>query len=418
MDMESVIAHTPHQERVFKTLRKSVQLLSNDGSLKQVPQLEEYTFFDESVYICTHTYTVVDSPKKSEIFLWTGDSSSTATVEQAQTTAKKLAKEAGNAFVHTIRQGFEPPGFLQAIGGILVTRRGSRENAPKQYMLHGRKHLRQIVFDEVGFGIASLCPGFVYLISYPVSLQQTRLYLWKGSCCSPDELSGARLAAMDLSETGEIIEVDDGAEFASFLKIFGPGTTKSAVPKAGELWRQKARAPNQFATRLFRVQQAEVKGGLFTSIFTRRPSWSGVSPSRKQEEEVKVEVREISPFTQSDLDADGIYLLDAYSELYVLLGPVFSSQLAHVRDVLLAQTLLFAAEYARLAAETEGRPKVPNGFVLFSGVPEDVKILFRLWDESVGLWGTEGLMAGSHTGRGEEISLVGLDEVLGVVCRG
>ena len=417
IDTPGAIAITPHQERVFRTLRKTVQVVSQDGSLKGLLPQEEYTFFDECVYVCQHSYSIAGGPKKAEIFLWAGDGSSEATVEQAQNSAKRLAKEAGNAPISTVRQGFEPPGFLQVLGGMLVTRKSSREHARKQYMLCGRKHLGQIVFDEVDFGVDTLCSGYVYFISYPVTLQETKLYLWKGSACSTEELSAARLAAMDLSETGEIIEVDDGAEFSSFLKIFGPGTTKVSILKPTEMWRQKALAPSEFSTRLFRIQQADAKAGLFTNIFTRRPSWSNKSPARRQDEEVKVEAVEISPFMQSDLEADCIYLLDAYSQLYVLVGPTFASQPEVLRNVLLGQALLFASEYGVLAASTDDRPSVPKAAILLSGTPSDLKVLFRHWDDGTGLWGTGGLMAGSQGNRDDEVRLVDLNDALEVVCR-
>jgi hypothetical protein len=416
VDVHALIASSPHQERVFRTLRKAVYVVAEDGSLNQLPQQEEYTFFDKCVYVCHHTYSIGDSAKKNEIFLWTGTSSGAGTVEQAQAGAKKLAKDAGNAFAHTVRQGMEPPGFLQALGGILVTRRGSREGASKQYMLCGRKHLGQIVFDEVDFGINSLCSGFPYLISHPFTLQDTKLYLWKGSACSSEELSGARLAAMDLSETrdNDIIEVDDGAEFASFLKIFGQGTTKASIPKATDVWHAKAMDSHRFASRLFRVQPQETKQGFFGGMFARRPSWNSQSPSRRQSEDVKVTAQEISPFTQADLDVDGIYMLDAHSQLHVLVGPMFASQPESVRNVLLGQTLTLASEYAVVATSTEDRPAVPKGFVLLSGVPPDVKMLFRHYDEGAGLWGTAGLMAGLRSQDG--VQLLGLEDVLDVVC--
>ena len=415
IDTLSVIANTPHQDRVFRTVRKSVHLASPDGTLKQLPPQQEYTFFDESLYICTHAYTTANGPKKTEVFLWAGNSSPVGEFDQTHSTAKRTAREAGNAFVNSVQQGFEPPGFLQALGGILVSRRGSRDVAPKRYMLCGRKHLGQIAFDEVDFGVDSLCAGYAYLISYPMTLQETKLYLWKGSACSTEEVSAARLAAMDLSETGEMIEVDQGAEFASFLKIFGPGTTKASIPKASQFWQQKALAPDNSGTRLFRVQQAEPKSGFLGTFFNRRPSWNNLSPARRHEEEIKVEAKEISPFMQSDLEADSIYLLDAYSELYVLIGPLFASQAKNGRDTLLTQALLLASEYATLATSTEQRPAMPNASVLFSDVPRDWKMLFRYWDDDRGLLGTDGLMMGSQASRQNEVRILGLDEVLGVV---
>ena len=414
LDVHAIVSSSPHQERVFKTIRKCVYTVLDDGSLHQLQPHEDYTFFDSSVYACQHTYSIAGGLKKNEIFLWVGALSAAGTVEQAQTAMKKLAKEAGNAFSHTVRQGMEPPGFLQALGGILVTRRESREGKAKQYMLCGRKHLSQIVFDEVDFGVHSLCPGFPYLISYPVTLQETRMYLWKGSACSTEEVSAARLAAMDLSESGDIIEVDNGAEFSSFLKVFGPTTTKASIPETTELWRAKTSSPETFSCRLFSLRPAETKQGFFGGMFARRPSSNSQSPSRKQGEEVKVDVQEISPFSQADLDVDGIYLLDACSEIYILVGTMFASRGDTIRNVLLEQTLVLASEYALVATSAEDRATVPKGQVVLSGTPADVKRLFRQWDEGVGLWGTAGLMAGSQ--RQDKLDVLSLDEVMDVLC--
>ncbi|KAK5166694.1 uncharacterized protein LTR77_008238 [Saxophila tyrrhenica] len=413
IDVNALITSSPHQDRIFRTVRKTVYLATEANDLKQLQPQEDYTFFDERVYACHHTYAIGDGPKKNEIFLWVGELASGDAVDQAQAAVKKLAKEAGNAFVHTVRQGTEIPGFLQALGGILVTRRGAGERSSRQYMLCGRKHLGQIVFDEVDFAVGSLCSGFVYLVSYPVTLQETRLYLWKGSACSAEEISAARLAAMDLSETRDVIEVDDKAEFASFLKIFGPDTTRDSVPKAEQIWQVKAQDSGRFSSRLFRIQAEETKQGFFGGMFTRRPSWNSQSPARNPAVNVKVSAQEISPFTQADLDVDGIYLLDAHSELWILLGPMFASQPEHVKNALFGQTLLLASEYALAATSLEDRPSVPKGMVLLSGTPAHFKMLFRHWDDT-GLWGTGRLMAGS---RGQDdVDVLELEEVMGVAC--
>lgn len=342
-------------------------------------------------------------------------------LESANIAGKKLSKENGSASVQLVRQGAEPGAFLRSMGGIFVTRRGDRDNAKKQYMLCGRKHLGHIVFDEVDFAIDSLCAGYVFLVSYPVTLQQTKLYLWKGSSCSAEELSAARLAAMDLSETGEIIEVDGGVEFPSFLKIFGANTTKWNVPKISDIWQSKAMSPDKFKARLFRIQQAEAKTGLLTTLWNRRPSWNSLSPARspaRDPEEVKVEAKDITPFTQDQLEADSIYLLDAHSELFVLVGPLLASHPDRIRDTLLGQALLFASDYTIMSASLEDRRSIPKCSVLFSGVPRDVKMLFRHWDESRGLWGTAGLMAGSASPSvGRDVKLFPLDEMLTEVCR-
>ena len=416
IDARAVVAES-HAMPVdtVRTLRKSIQEVSPDGQLRSMPQREEYTVFEESTYVCSHVYTNDNGVKKADVFIWKGDDASEAAAEQAQIVARRVSKEVGGPAPRIIEQGHETPDFLQAVGGILVTRRGSKQSAPKQYMLCGRKHLGHITFDEVDFAVTSLCSGFVYLISYPVTLQQTKLYLWKGSACSTEEISAARLAAMDLSETGDIIEVSDGAEFASFLKVFGAGTTKADVPKPSRLWQQKLQRPDDFAVRLYKIQQVESRPGFFGSMFIRRPSWNSRPPSRspsRDGEVIKVEAKHISPFVQADFEAEGLYVFDAGAELYLLLGPLFASQVESVRDALFAQALLFANEYLVVRKEQhEASELLAN--IVFSGVPSEVKMLVRHWDDGQGLWGTAGLMAGSRGGT--EVVVLPLQEAIDAV---
>ena len=421
IDTQAVITACRITRPRSKTLRKTIYEVTADGSTKQLSPQQEYTLFEEDVYVCTHGHVAVNGPKMAQLYTWEGVSSAKSAAEAAIVSAKAIARQEGSSLpVQAVSQGLEPSGFFEALGGILITRRGAREGAPKQFMLCGRKHLGHIVFDEVDFDVTLLCSAFVYLISYPVTLQETKLYLWKGSACSTEEIGAAKLAAMDLSETGEIIEVDQGAEFSSFLKIFGSITTKTHIPKPTDMWKQKATAPDKFTARLLRMQQAEVRQGLFAGMFSRRPSWgSRASPAPPDPADVKAEAKEITPFTQADLDPEGIYLLDARSMLFVLLGPLFPSlQPETVRNALLAQTLLFASDYAILSASMEDRPVVPKAVVVFSGVPDDIRWLFRHWDDSQGLWGTGGLMAGSaNPAMMNEEKVAPVDEVVRAVCR-
>jgi len=414
-----VIASCAQSDKRTKTLRKSIQEVAADGSVQQLRPQEEYTLFDESVYVCSHTHIPEGGSKATHVIVWAGGSSTSVGVEAANNVAKAEARREGSsAQIRLNMQGHEQAELFEALGGILITRRGARETASKQYMLCGRKHLGHIAFDEVDFAPSSLSAGFAYLISFPVTLQETRLYLWKGSACSNEEIGAAKLAAMDLSETGEIIEVDQGAEFTSFLKIFGAGATKASIPRSLSSWQHKASAPDKFTARLFSVQQSDARTGIFSSMF-RRPSWGMRAPA--PDPGVKAEVKEIAPFTQSDLDAEGLYLLDAYGELYVLLGPLFFSlQPENVRNALLAQSLLFASDYAILSASLEDRPAIPKASVVFGGCPEGVQCLFRGWDDEHGLWGLGGLMAGSSMSKGkvgEEVKKAGVVELVRVVCR-
>ncbi|KAK0801453.1 hypothetical protein LTR02_002885 [Friedmanniomyces endolithicus] len=391
------------QATELKTLRRSTQEVLPDGSVITLRQQDQYTLFDSSVYICTHTYLTATSTKQTQLFIWSGSTVPQSALSHAQKAAKT---QPSTLPLQTITQGHEPGPFLQALGGILCS----------------RQHLGHIVFDEVDFALASLCAGFAFLISYPVTLQRTDLYLWKGAACSTEEVCAARLVGMEVGEMGGIVEVEQGLEAPDFFEIFGPGTVKEGIARPSAVWKGKAAAPEQFEVRLYRVEEVVQKMSLFAGLLSRRPSWNSRPPpsSRSASQdgaEIKLEAKRISPFTQTDLEAEGIYVLDAYSELYVLIGPLFASVPERVRGVLLAQTLRFAEELARFHAENEGWEGSGWGFVLFGGVPKDVKMLLRCWDERRGLWGTAGLMAGSRGTRGDEVMMSGLDEVVRAVCR-
>ncbi|TKA34906.1 hypothetical protein B0A54_13869 [Friedmanniomyces endolithicus] len=400
-----------------KTLRRSTQEILPDGSVVTLRQQEQYTLFDSSVYICTHTYLTPTSTKRTQLFIWSGTTAPHSAFSHAQTAAKNLARGPGTLPLQTITQGHEPAPFLQALGGILITHRGSRFHASKQYVLCGRQHLGHIVFDEVDLGLGSLCAGFVFLISYPVTLQRTELYLWKGAACAMEEVCAARLVGMEISEMGGIEEVEQGGEDPKFLGIFGVGAVREGIAESSAMWEGKARAPGRSEIRLYRVEEVVQKVSLFAGLLSRRPSWNSRPPpstrSASQDgADIKVEAKRISPFTQTDLEAEGIYVLDAYTKLYILVGPLFPSTPERVRDALLSQTLRFAEELARFPAENEGWEGSGRGFVILGGVPRDVKMLFRCWDEGRGLWGTAGLMAGSRGTRGDEVMMVRLDEVV------
>lgn len=93
-----------------------------------------------------------------------------------------------------------------------------------------------------------MCSGFPFLIA----TQSGKSYLWKGKGSGIDELSCARLIGMDFGLTGEIEEVDDGAEPESFIKMFG---NIAEIPKSADHWRMK---PNytKYSGRLFCADSA------------------------------------------------------------------------------------------------------------------------------------------------------------------
>jgi hypothetical protein len=85
-------------------------------------------------------------------------------------------------------------------------------------------------------------------------------------------------------------------------------------------------------------------------------------------------ITELSPFSQTDLLPSNIYVLDAFFEMYIIVGARSQHQYAAFRNA-----LDFAQEYAILAAGMEDRPFVPISTVVLEGIPRDLKSVFRKW---------------------------------------
>ncbi|TPX13798.1 uncharacterized protein E0L32_005742 [Thyridium curvatum] len=343
VDAAEVLMSRPKPAPKVRTQQMQLFRLSGDGKKQPVPASYERVLFEREMYLCAHSFADEASGRKAaEVYFWVGDEVPQAAAEDAEVFAGREARALGGKLVK-LQQGRESAEFLQALGGIVIVRRGSSNKydslAPE--MLCGRRYLGQIAFDEVDFSPANLCSGFPYLIT-----TSGKCYLWKGKGSDVDELSCARLIGMDLALMGELTEVEDGAEPAHFWDLFG-GDGAARRPGSADHWRLK---PNY----------EKYCGRLFCSD----------ASSRQQ-------IIELHPFSQADLHPAGIYVLDAFFEMYIVVGRRAQSQYASFHNA-----LDFAQEYAILAAGAEDRPFVPVSTVVLEGVPRDLKSVFRKWTDA------------------------------------
>jgi hypothetical protein len=356
VDTATILSTRPYQGEDIKTLRSSLYQLSSDGKKQEIPSHQERILFEGNLYLCTHTYGNAAGKKVTEVYFWQGDDVSKSIVDKVEVFVQREAKAAGGKLV-TIVQGKETPEFFHALGGIVIIRRGSsnKYDSLAPHILCCRKHFGQIVFDEVDFSPASLCSGFPYLIS----TQTGKSFLWKGKGSGIEELSCARLIGMDFGLTGEVEEVDDGNESMSFLKIF----EEASIPKSADHWRMK---PNysKYCIRLFRAesntrQQVRVHPQVvqYNVLFTKA-----------------FQITELDTFCQADLDWSKIFILDAFFEIYIIVGSAAQAEFASFQHA-----LLFAQEYGILAAGMEDRPFIPVTTVVLEGVPKDLRSVFRKW---------------------------------------
>ncbi|KAH7080886.1 hypothetical protein FB567DRAFT_449265 [Paraphoma chrysanthemicola] len=398
----------------IRTLRKQIQEVTGDGRLSPIPMQEEHILFQDSMYLCTHIFGDSKGAKHTDVYLWAGNGVAEPTIEDVQLFAKNHARQNQGRLI-TVRQGQESPNFFEALGGIVITRRGSKP-AAKEFMLCGRRHLGHLAFDEVEFALKSLCSAFPYLISTSTG----KVYLWKGRGCSAEELSGARLMGMDLAPTGDFTEIDEGSEPQDFINTFPPPavpTKGPPIPRSADHWRYKATS-DKYRVRLYKIEQNQGQSGwgqalqVSSSFFAtlRRPSWSAQIAEQRPQTPitpktpggVATSVKEIMPFCQRDLEPESIYVLDAFFEIII-------GALSRTQANAFSTALLFAQEYGILAVSEEDRPFMPVTTVVMEGVPRDMKAVFRHWDDTI--IPAAGLMRGK-LGRGKSLRIVGLDKAI------
>ena len=318
IDTQAVLALRSSTDRSLKikTLRKQIFQITDSGKSVPVPAHQEHILFENSLYLCTHVFGTLAGTLTTEVYLWCGDGVSSSSIEGAQLFAKKVAKD-NNGKLIIFKQGKETTNFFQALGGIVITRRGSGSGSESSsgtaatYLLCGRQHVGQIAFDEVDFSPRSLCRGFPYI----VSARSESLYLWKGSGSGADELGCARLIGMDLGLTGEIEEVDEGEEPDAFWHCFPGGTRDASIterPSAGH-WHLKPSC-EKYIIRLYRID-IEAPRPKSSSGFMQ---WGrrGSAPADTNVA-TTAQVREITPFAQQDLMDDGVFVLDTFFEIFM-----------------------------------------------------------------------------------------------------
>ncbi|KAL4956783.1 hypothetical protein BDW69DRAFT_157786 [Aspergillus filifer] len=341
----------------IRTLKKQIWEITGEGNKQDLPVNQEYILYEGALYLCVHTFEE-EGNVRSEVQLWCGDDVWGGAVDSALPFARKTARE-NSCKLEIISQGKEPARFIQALGGILITRRGSssRSSSSAIFMLCGRKHLGQMVFDEVDFTPNNLCTGFPFVISAMFG----KVYLWKGKGSSAEEIGAARLIGMDLGLTGEFEEVAEGEESDSFYEIF-PQHKETWNYMRSDDWLLKP-AHDPYRIRLLRVDH---ELGQRSSFWIRRPGSS--SPVIRPNDTVQ----EVEPFSQKDLSPKGIYVLDTFFEIYVIVGDQASNRPAEF-----ASAVMFAHEYGILAASLQDRPFIPKSFISLGGTPEVCRSAFR-----------------------------------------
>ena len=349
IDTQSVLnsRSSSDDSQKIKTLRKQISEITSNGKSVPVPAQQEHILFEDSLYLCTHVFGTAAGHRTTEVYLWCGDGVASSVVEDAQIFAKRTAKE-NNGKLFILKQGKEPTNFFQALGGIVIIRRGPRREEPSSatYMLCGRQHGGQVAFDEMEMSSTSLCKGFPYIIAGGSG----KLYLWKGNGSGADELGCARLIGMDLNPTGDIEEIDDGMEPGPFWQCFPRGRENNTGPDA-RYWHLKPSC-EKYTNRLYRidVEPSRPKSSSGFMSWGRRGS---AQPSDTNAM-LAATIQEVAPFAQSDLVDNGVLVLDAFFGVFM-----YAIRSPHTTcpdtDILLA-SLPYAHSHRHLSTKSPIRP--------------------------------------------------------------
>lgn len=338
-----------------KTSQLIVHELSGDGKKRPIPLEQQHILYEDLMYLVVHKYSTESATGAAEVHLWCGDRVSDAAIQDVQIFCRRDARE-HNAKLEVVKQGKESAIFIQAFGGILITR--CSKSTASSYMLCGRRHLSHIVFDEVDLDARSLCPGYAFL----VSAANSKLFLWKGKGAGADLIGSARLIGMDLGLTGEIVEVEQGAEPASFWNAVGG----KKLSNWSSTWQE--RTDNTASAVLYRVEHE--RPGMLSNL----TSWGLKRATSPSKQSVKANCQYLQPFSQGDLDVPSIHILDNYRTLYIIVTRNCLNKPAEF-----VTALYMAQDIAMLSPAIQDRPMVPACYVVAGDMPADVKACFRKW---------------------------------------
>lgn len=243
MDTAEVLMSRREAGAKVQTQEVQMYRLSGDGKRTPVSAQNERVLFDSEMYICAHSFNDASGKGTVELYFWVGDDVPESMVQDAQIFAQREAKAIGGRLVK-VYQGKETTELMQALGGVVIIRRGTsdRFDSLAPHMLCGRRYLGQVAFDEVDMSAGSLCAGFPFIISH-----SGKCCLWKGKGSDVDELSAARLVGMELTISGELMELEEGGEPAGFWELFEEGQSKL---HSADHWRLKP-SYSKYGSRLF-----------------------------------------------------------------------------------------------------------------------------------------------------------------------
>jgi hypothetical protein len=222
---------SPTQGKFQDKERLFVQAWSIVSRVKHVSlkSTEEHVLYSKDMHAFLYMYN--DEPGASEPsaikFLWVGRECT-----QPEKEGHEFIRLMGdqNADTQVIHQGYETALFMRALGGVIVTRNGTRRglDTVEDSLFCVREWLGGISIDELAFQKSEFCSGFSYVVK-----KDGNVFVWHGNGAITEEIAEARRFAGEIGQVKEMME-GDPAGCAELWKCFEDHEYAS-----GEFWRAK-----------------------------------------------------------------------------------------------------------------------------------------------------------------------------------
>ena len=189
------------KERLF------VQAWSIVSRVKHVslPNTEEHILYTNDMHAFLYMFNdEPGAPEPSAIkFLWVGKDCKLGEKEGMEFVRLMGDQNADTQIIH---QGHESPLFMRALGGVIITRSGTRRplNSTEDALFCVRQCLGGISIDQVEMRKADFCSGFSYVVK-----KDGDVYVWHGNGSLSEEIAAARRFAGEISsQVRETMEGD------------------------------------------------------------------------------------------------------------------------------------------------------------------------------------------------------------------
>src|SRR5579862_841544 len=214
------------KERLF------VQAWSIVSRVKHVslPNTEEHVLYANDMQAFLYMFNdEPGAPEPSAIkFLWVGKD-----CRLGEKDGMEFIRLMGdqNADTQIIQQGHESPLFMRALGGVIVTRSGTRRplGSPEDALFCVRQCLGGISIDQVDMRKAEFCSGFSYVVK-----KDGDVFVWHGNGSLNEEIAAARRFAGEISSKVRETMEGDPVGCAELWKCFDDTEYAS-----GDFWRRK-----------------------------------------------------------------------------------------------------------------------------------------------------------------------------------